>query len=86
MGWESSIKVRKNLVHFLIPAFLSFSAKFEAVLCVLRSNWGRMLANGKKSFHLTSKDGTREQGFSYDLKSVIKLPFPFMGLLQNMIS
>lgn len=40
----------KAMLHFLSPAhYFSFSAKSEAVLCVLESNQDRMLASRKES-------------------------------------
>lgn len=41
----------KDMLRFPNPAhYFAFSAKFEAVLCVLQSNWDRMLASRKDSF------------------------------------
>lgn len=51
----------------------------------IQSNWDRILASGKKSPHLISKDGIKEQGFSYDPKNMISQYLPFMGPLQSLI-
>jgi hypothetical protein len=86
-AWVSYLtKVVKVMLGFLIPASLVLIfCEFEDVLCVLQGNWAESLpVRVSGPLHLTSKDGTREPGFSYD-PSMIRLYFPFTVLLQRLV-
>lgn len=75
------------MLGFFSPASSShFSADLEAVFCKYQSNWDKIFASGgKKCFHVISRGGIREQGFSYDAKNMIRLYLSFMSLLQSLI-